>query len=104
MNNSLLASNPVLDFTNQLKSKGLSSEDISKILLDIVVEVEMELVEELIERLPKEKVKLLQQMANNNVSSGAIAEKLDLNEQEMQEIEMRKFKEIIQSMSSFLNY
>ncbi len=103
IDDSLLPVTALSDLATVLKDKGLSSGEIADLLLKIVTEVEMELVEELMEKLPDEKKKLLDDLVAQNKSGAEIAEALDLDEAEMQEIEMRKFTEIVQKMVPSLN-
>lgn len=91
------------DLATVLKDKGVPDGEVAQMLLDIVTEVEMELVEELMEKLPEEKQKLLEELVSQNSSGSEIAEKLELDEVEMQQIEMRKFTEIVQKMAPSLN-
>ncbi|HSX40181.1 MAG TPA: hypothetical protein VLF68_01070 [Candidatus Saccharimonadales bacterium] len=103
IDDSLLPVTALSDLTTILKDKGLSSGEIAEMLLKIITEVEMELVEELMETLPEEKKQILQQCVDQNKTPAETAEALDLDEQHMQEIEMRKFTEIVQKLVPSIN-
>lgn len=94
----------ISNFVSILKSKGLSSEEISQILLEITTEVEMEVIEEIEDKLSDEKRWLLQEMIKQNKSSSEIAQRLQLDEEEIQKLELQKLSEIIERMSPFLNF
>lgn len=98
IDNSLLPITALSDLATLLKERGMTSGEAGELILKIITEVEMELVEELMEKLPADKQSLLEQMSSQNKSGAEIAEALDLNEEEMQEIEARKFVEIVQKM------
>lgn len=102
-NDSLLPVTALSDLATVLKEKGFSSGEIAEILLKVITEVEMELVEELMGKLPEDKKKLLQEMVEQKKSGAEIAEALQLDEAEMQEIEMRNFAQIVQKMVPSLN-
>lgn len=97
------SSNIFDDLAGLLINKGLSKEDISNILLDIAVQVKMETVEELIERLPEEKTALLYKLIDNSAQDFEITEKLGLDEEEIRKIERKKYLEIVNQISPFLN-
>lgn len=91
------------DLATVLKDKGLSDGEVAETLLNVMTQVETELVEELMQKLPEDKVKVLDELVANNASGVEIAEKLGLDEGEMQEIEKKKFAEIVQKMVPSLN-
>lgn len=100
---SSLSKTVLLDLANVLKSRGLAPEETAKILLEVATEVWAETVEELMETLPEDKKPLLQTLSANKAGNSEIASKLGIDEKQIQEIEMKKFAQIVQEMVPFLN-
>jgi DNA-directed RNA polymerase specialized sigma24 family protein len=86
------------DLATVLKSQGMSDKEVADILLKVVTEVEIEVVEELMESLPEEKRKLLQQMSDQNKSTEEITEALQLDREEIRQLEMQIFAEVVQDL------
>lgn len=103
-NNTLLPITALSDLATILKDKGLSDSEVAETLLKVITEVHMEVVEELMEKLPEEKKALLDTLVSQNASGEEIAEKLELDKEDLSEIEMRKFAQIVQKMVPSLNY
>lgn len=103
VDNSILQVTALSDLATVLKDKGLSDAEIAEILLKVTTEVEMEVVEELMTTLSDDKKELLKNMVNEDKSGSEIAEALELNSSEMQEIETRKLATVLEKMAPSLN-
>lgn len=103
IDDSLLQATALSDLATVLEDKGLSSGEVAEILLKVIAQVEIEVVEELMNILPDDKKKLLGELAEKNADGVEIAEKLEMNEEVMQQIEAKKFAEIVQEMVPSLN-
>lgn len=86
------------DLATVLKSQGMSDKETAEVLLKVVTEVEIEVVEELMEMLPEEKRQLLQQLSDQNKSTEEITEALQLNREEIRQIELRIFAEVVKDL------
>lgn len=104
MNNSLMSLTAVSDLVTVLKSKNLKDSEIAKIVLQIVTEVEIETIEELSKRLTEDKKRILNQLIEQGVGDTQIFSRLGINEKDVQEVELKKFSEIVQRLSPFLNF
>jgi hypothetical protein len=80
-----------------LKDQGKTEQEINQSIFELITQVEMAAVEEIIAGLPEVKQKQLEEMSVQNKPLKEIATVLQLDYDQVDEIEMRKFQDEVNS-------
>lgn len=91
--------NAVLDdLTEVLRARGKSEKEIKEIVLQIIAEVEVQVIEELHSKLSDDQKKLLGEMSDQKKSADEIAQALSITNDQLAEIEIRTFANVVEQL------
>ena len=99
---SLISEALITDFVALMQARGLSQDTIQDMLLQVVDEVEKEVITELMEEMSEDQKALLDALVSQDASGEEIAKQLDIDQTELEELEARKFEEVMQEFSKLL--
>jgi|GEM_PF-4456521 len=99
---SLISESLITDFIEMMEQKGVGRETIQEMLLQVVDEVEKEVIDELMEAMSDDQKALLDALVSQEASGEEIAKQLDINQDELEELEVRKFEEVMKEFSKLI--